>query len=380
MSTVRPIEIFRPGRHTAMSGETLVFGEADLRASAEAYDPSRHEAPIVIGHPRHDAPAYGWIASLSYADGRLLAHPRQVDPEFAELVRNGRFKKVSASFYKPDSPSNPVPGVYCLRHVGCLGAQPPAVKGLKAVELAAGDEDVVEVEFGEADGGIVRDLFRRLREWLIRSAGPETADDVVPAWMVDSVERQLEEAKDSPSYAEPTGSVSQQREETDVDPKELEKRERELAERQRELEAREAEFAEREQQIQAAAREARRQAIAAQVDDLVEQGRVLPRDREPLVALFAELGDQVLEFGEDGRQTQTPAADWLREFLGRLPPQVDYGERSGAEAQTKSDTAVPVPPGYQIRQDRLELHRRALAYAEQHEVDYLTAVRAVERS
>src|SRR5690606_14253546 len=254
MSTVRPIEIFRPGRHTAMSGETLVFGEADLRASAEAYDPSRHEAPIVIGHPRHDAPAYGWIASLSYADGRLLAHPRQGDPEFAELVRNGRFKKVSAFFYKPDSPSNPVPGVYYLRHVGFLGAQPPAVKGLKAVELAAGDEDVVEVEFGEADGGIVRDLFRRLREWLIRSAGQETADDVVPAWMVDSVERQLEEAKDSPSYSEPTGSVSQQREETDVDPKELEKRERELAERQRELEAREAEFAEREQQIQAAAR------------------------------------------------------------------------------------------------------------------------------
>lgn len=378
MSTVRPIEIFRPGRHTAMSGETLEFTEADLRASAEAYDPARHEAPIVIGHPRHDAPAYGWIASLSYADGRLLAHPRQVDPALAQMVREGKYKKVSASFYRPQSPANPVPGTYYLRHLGFLGAQPPAVKGLAPVELAAGDEDVIELEFGETDGGVVRDLFRRLREWLIRSAGPETADDVVPAWMVDSVERELEAAKASPSYSEPTGSVQQ--EETNVDPKELEKRERELAERQRELEAREAEFAEREQQIQAAAREARRQAIAAQVDDLVQQGRVLPRDREPLVALFAELGDQVLEFAEDGKHTQAPAAEWLQEFLGRLPPQVDYSERSGADAQTHSDTAVQVPPGYQIRQDRLELHRRALAYAEQHEVDYLTAVRAVERS
>ena len=43
--------------------------------------------------------------------------PRQVDPAFAEAVAAGRYKKVSASFYQPNSPHNPVPGVYYLRHV-----------------------------------------------------------------------------------------------------------------------------------------------------------------------------------------------------------------------------------------------------------------------
>ncbi len=59
------IEIFRPGTHTAMSGETIGFTEAQLRASAAAYDPAKHEAPIVVGHPRHDGPAYGWVKSLA---------------------------------------------------------------------------------------------------------------------------------------------------------------------------------------------------------------------------------------------------------------------------------------------------------------------------
>ncbi len=51
------------------------------------------------------------------------------------MVKAGRFKSRSASFYHPDNPNNPKPGVYYLRHVGFLGAQPPAVKGLKAVEF-----------------------------------------------------------------------------------------------------------------------------------------------------------------------------------------------------------------------------------------------------
>jgi len=41
-----------------------------------------------------------------------------------------------------------VPGVYYLRHVGFLGAQPPAVKGLRPIELAEGEPGVIH--FSEA--------------------------------------------------------------------------------------------------------------------------------------------------------------------------------------------------------------------------------------
>ncbi|MFS2072756.1 hypothetical protein ACEN9D_28795 [Pseudomonas sp. CT11-2] len=37
-----------------------------------------------------------------------------------------------------------MPGVYYLRHVGFLGAQPPAVKGLRPIELAEGEPGVIE--------------------------------------------------------------------------------------------------------------------------------------------------------------------------------------------------------------------------------------------
>ena len=76
-------------------------------------------------------------SGLSFADGVLLADPAQVDPAFAELVNDGKFKKVSACFYEADAPANPKPGSLYLRHVGFLGAQPPAIKGLKSVSFAA---------------------------------------------------------------------------------------------------------------------------------------------------------------------------------------------------------------------------------------------------
>ena len=134
---MRPFEIFRAGRHVSMAGEALTFSAEDLVRAASVYDPRLREAPVIIGHPASEAPAYGWIASLAHASGRLTAAPRNVDPAFAELVRARRFAKVSACFYRPNEPSNPSPGVWYLRHVGFLGAQPPAVKGLDPVRFAS---------------------------------------------------------------------------------------------------------------------------------------------------------------------------------------------------------------------------------------------------
>lgn len=136
--TIEPLEIFRVGSHTAMSGEVLDVTVDILRAAADSYDPARHEAPLVIGHPKIDAPAMGWVKSLSYKNGGLFATVDQLEPEFAELVRQGRFKKISGSFWMPGAPGNPVPDALTLKHVGFLGAAVPAVKGMKPVKFAGG--------------------------------------------------------------------------------------------------------------------------------------------------------------------------------------------------------------------------------------------------
>lgn len=141
--------IFRVGTHRTVNGRAIVFSEEDLAATVAAYDPAVHEAPVVVGHPKTDDPALGWVSGLKCVGLRLEADFRQLDPAFAEAVEAGRYKHVSAAFYAPDSPRNPKPGVYYLRHVGTLGAVPPSVKGLGPLTFA--EDDTVFIAFGEDD-------------------------------------------------------------------------------------------------------------------------------------------------------------------------------------------------------------------------------------
>jgi hypothetical protein len=143
-----PLAIFKPGRHIANSGVTLDFSDADLAAMAAAYDPAIHHAPLVLGHPKTDDPAYGWTRALEFSDGLLKAAVDAVDATFAEWVNAGLYKKLSAAFYPPDSPNNPVPGVYYLRHIGFLGAHPPAIKGLPEPQFND-DPDFITLDFAE---------------------------------------------------------------------------------------------------------------------------------------------------------------------------------------------------------------------------------------
>ena len=182
------IEIFRPVQgKTSMEGVSVTLTAADLQDMAAAYNPATHEAPLTIGHPVHDAPAYGWVKALSFADGALHADCEQ-SPELGELVARGRYKKVSASFYTPLAPGNPTPGKWGLRHVGFLGAQPPGIKGLKTVSFADGEAGVVT--FGELPayaGSYIAGLFGKLRDWIIAKDGLDVADRVMPSYEVDNI-------------------------------------------------------------------------------------------------------------------------------------------------------------------------------------------------
>lgn len=77
---MRPLQIFKAGTHTASSGQTLTFSAADLAATAAAYDPAAFSAPLVVGHPELDKPAYGWVNALAHADDALEATPNNLTP------------------------------------------------------------------------------------------------------------------------------------------------------------------------------------------------------------------------------------------------------------------------------------------------------------
>ncbi len=372
MNTTKPLHIFKSGRQTAMSGVTLEFSESDLEASARAYDPAKHEAPLVVGHPKHDAPAYGWVKSLAAGADGLNAEPHQVDANFAELVAAGRYKKISASFYLPDAPNNPVPGIYYLRHVGFLGAQPPAVKGLKAVAFAD-DPDSDVVEFSDWGMEANASLWRRLRDFLLTKFGQETADQVVPDWQIESIREAARQDDDAPrtAFADPIVSPTHPPHEENhaVTPEEKAALEAENAQLKAQLAAAAA--------AQAAAAKAKRHGDNVSfAEQLVSDGNLAPKHKDAVVAFldYAD-GETALEFGEgDAKQ---PLATAFKSFLGELPKVVEFAEQATHSRATTAATDDDAQFAESADPERIKQHQAIKAHMAEHKVDYATAARAV---
>jgi len=385
MNTTKSIHIFKPGRHVTMAGDVIEFSEGDIAATARAYNPKLHEAPLVIGHPKTDDPAQGWAGSLFAEKRGLFAVPRDVDAAFAEQVGQRRYGKVSSKFYSPTSPSNPVPGVWYLRHIGFLGAQPPGVKGLDDPSFADGNDDGCvafqePVEFGDWDDRTNAGLWRGLRDWLLAKFGQEEADRALPGWNVQSLadsaaQPEPDEVKAAFADAAPAGAFpAESTEETHaVTPEEKAALEAENAQLKATLAQRDT--ADREAQ---AAK--RHQDNAAFAEELVGKGVLAPKHKDAVVAvldLAATPGAEgkSIEFGEgDAKQ---PLVTAIKGFLGDMPKVVEFGEQATRERAAGAATEDDAEFAESADPERLKQHQAIKAHMAEHKVDYATAARAV---
>ena len=319
----KALEIFKPGTFVAENGQTYSFSDADVQASVNAYDPAVFKAPLVVGHPKLDSPAFGWVDSLAFSSAKkVLAAPTDVDPAFAEAVNKKRFPKISASFFHPDSPSNPVPGVFYLRHVGFLGGAAPAVKGLEMASFAeCAESDIVTIDF----------------------SNPE--------------EKPVNKATDNKD------------DKTNVD----------FAERENKLTAKEQALADREKALAKKEQDARVEGIASFAEVLVAEGKVLPAEKEGLVAFMAGLNERdTVSFANGDEKVEKTADKWLRDFLSALPARVDFAEHgANTDEEQTAHASFAAPSGYTVDKDRLALHNKVLAYQTKHKCDYTTALNAV---
>lgn len=337
---MKQVHIFKAGTHTSASGATLSFSEDDLAATVAAYDPKVHEAPIVIGHPKDNGPAYGWVKALDFREGVLIAEPDQVEPQFAEMVKAGRFKKRSASFYHPDAKNNPVPGVFYLRHVGFLGAAAPAVKGMKEVEFAADDDGVVEFTDDWFVTSLIARLFSGMRDWLLAEHGLEKADAVLPKYAIEDLNQAARDAMNKPEPLQPSPSFTEEHTMTPEQIAELQTK----AARVDALEAANAkltaDFTELRSKVDSAEKAAALAGIKDAINVHVKAGRVLPAEVDQLADFAASLDDAAATFDfTDGDKTEKVSARAL--FLAQLakrPVAVDFKERAGNEP----DPADPV--------------------------------------
>ncbi|HAT1684408.1 TPA: peptidase [Klebsiella oxytoca] len=381
---MNPIHILKTGHYTDMYGRHYQFSEADLNDIAQTYDPTLHEAPIVVGHPRADGPAYGWVGSIKRGSDGVSVDPRDIEPQFAELVKSRRYSKVSACLYGPDTPGNPTPGRYYLRHVGFLGAQPPAIKGLKPVTFADAGEDLIELS--EWSQQTTASLFSRIRDFIISQFGLEKADSVMPDYMIDGLRDEASRTAvpdvTVPAFSDPAGSPADNGTQTPSDP--LSTPHPEEPDVDKTLQAQlEEENARLKRQIEehhkteaARAVTARHDANVAFAESLINapQPRLAPAAKEKVVAILDALetpddSGHPPSFSE-GTATQ-PLAETFRTLLKQGQPVICFGEV--ATAENAATSSVPAEFA-EADPARLALHTKAVALAKAENITYETAI------
>lgn len=215
------VEAFKTGPVKDMAGNEHNFSEADLADLNEGIHgqlDAGYQPPMVKGHPEVDSPRVASIVD-SKVDGDVLkVKLDDVNPDFAEEVKKGGFKYLSASIY-----SNLKKG---LRHLGALGAHAPAMKGMAPIcfgegmfaesDKGAEEQDVcVFAESYDWDRLVPASVFERLvwkiadigrmfrsqREQLIEKEGIEAADKAFPEYTIkniEDIEKLAEDAKNFP--------------------------------------------------------------------------------------------------------------------------------------------------------------------------------------
>jgi len=273
------IEVFSTGKHTSNNGHTKQWTESDLDMMVDSYSSDKHEAPVVIGHPQSNHPAYGWVEGLKRTGKTLLAKFKQVEPQFAEMVEKGRFKKRSISVY-PDG---------TLRHVGFLGAQPPAVKGLK--DISFGDEEAVTYEF-------------------------QDMEETMPT--VEELQKQLDDEKKKRLAAESEAKQNKAR---------ADKSESDFAEHQK---------------------KSKRKEIESFVEQGIKDGKILPAWKDQGLVEFMDSlqsHEETYEFSEGKKET--PAA-WFKNFLESFSEHPLFKEMTPPDKESKDDFAEEEKLGEEI--------------------------------
>jgi len=303
------VEILRSGRHRASDGQAYDVSREMISAIAKAYDPALHEAPATIGHPKDNAPAYGWVTGLR-AEGDLLKADFDVIPEFKEALRQGLFKKRSASLY-PDLEGR---GWY-LRHVGFLGGTPPAIKGLE--DIAFGDaRDAVTIDFNEEQRMSWKDLFKRAVDEMPEGAAPMVIHQPQPAVATLGVSFGEEEVARRVKDAE-EAAARKARDEAAL------------------------EFAEERKRAESEAlAKTHKTDVKSRLDALMKDGcRVTPAMMKDGLAEFCEhlafVPNSALDFAESGKK---PPWEWLSAFMEKhFPRTVDFGEHAGSDTDIPTD-------------------------------------------
>ncbi len=244
--------VFKVGTHTDSNGNTRSWTQEEMEQLAKSED-----TPIVIVHPGNEEEAvkFGATDQLRVVDGKLQALYKDVPDALRAAVTQGLRLAKSVSID---------PATMRLNHIGLLGAdQPPAVDGLGAVTFTKKPEEAIHYNFIKEE--------------------PET---------MDPKDKQITDLQKKIADLTAQGK-------TDEIQAKLNKAETDLQAEKTAHEATKKEFSKyKTEQADAG--------LVARVDALAESGRILPAEKEKVMAFAKALGDgeATMDFAKSDGSTE----------------------------------------------------------------------------
>lgn len=324
------IEVFQAGKHTDSAGNARIWSRDDLDQIIANFDAAQ-PAPLVIGHPKTDSPAWGWTESVKRVGSKLLAKFNQVPQAVVDAVRDGRYRNRSVKLAQGANG-------WQLVHVGLLGAAPPAVEGLSPIAFES-EPAGVTVEFDALDAAglsLIARGMQKLRELIIAHFGQDEADTYVPQNDIDNLNSLAAAQRAQPDDDEPTPAQPAFSRHTDEDTAMDEKLKADLDAKTKALDDANAKLAE-------FAAQQRTATAKAAVDAALAEGRLTPAQAQGLPEFMASLdGTHEFEFAAGDVKSTKTGATFFAEFLGKLPKQIELGRKTDSADVDAGDASAIV--------------------------------------
>lgn len=319
------VEIFATGTHNGMS-----FGEKDLHQMVESFttltQKEGYRPVLKLGHEdtqkyfgqRKGAPNLGIVDKIWVEAGKIKANFENVPDAVVDMIRNGRYNAVSIEMF-PKLNAEGVTFSNVLTAVALLGAELPAVKGLKDLAASLFDEfedERITLTFGEV--AMPATYSKEQLDEIVAAAVAKASDELKSEFeaKVTELEGEVASAKEAKETAEDA-----------------------LRTFEDEARTREAEML---------------------IENAIKEGKLLPKQKDMAMA-FAMLSAPV-KFGDEEKSSSVA----FKEFLDSLPAQVDFDEQGASESKKKIAASAAE-----------EVDIRARKFADEKSISYMEARKLV---
>lgn len=294
-ATEQWVEVFRAGYHEDSRGIGRGFSTDDLDQIITNTQ-SGNPVPHVITHNELYSPfAYARSSQFRRVGEVLEARMDDIEPQFAELIKSGRLYERSIRLLPIAT------GGWKVGHVAWLGAEPPAVEGLKPVQFASG---VQSIDFNFKGASVVPET------------NPTPNQPPVVAQQGGVFAAQLEAAKAEAARAAKAEAAAEFNAQTNA------------------LKA----------ELKLVRDKQRRDQWESKIETAKREGRLTPAQSEGLCEFAMSLpSDSMTEFSRAGNgkseTVKVSSEQWFADFMANLPKQVALSATPSATTTDAVDDA-----------------------------------------